>query len=287
MEPFEYFEPLAIGEATQILANYGEKAQILAGGIDLIPRMQKGIIRAEYVVNIQKIPELDFIETNEKGGITFGAMRRLHSIELSKAIQSGYPILYEAVHQITSVQARYMGTAVGNLCVATPASDVATVLYALGAQLKIAGPKGERIESIEKFYVAFRKMSLERGEMVTQVILPGPTPATGTAFLNLVRTHADIAKVNTAVALSVQDGICREVRIAIGSVAPTTIRAVRAEAVLTGQKVTPEAMDEAAVTAAGETSPITDLRSTDTYRREMARVLVRRALDKALERATV
>lgn len=285
MKPFEYFEPRTVGEAIQILSDYGDKAQILSGGIDLIPRMQKGDIHAEYVVNIQKIPGLEYIEPIGKEGFTFGAMSRLRSLEVSQSIQNGYPILYEAIHQITSVQAKYMGTAVGNLCVATPASDVATSLFALGARLKITGPKGERIEPIEKFYVDYRLTSLKRGEMVTEVLLPHPPPGTGTAFFNLVRTRADIAKIGAATAIFVQNGICREVRIAIGAAAPTVFRAVKAETLLTGQKITPREINEAAETAAGETKPITDLRSTAKYRKEMARVLVKRALEKALENA--
>jgi len=285
MKPFGYFEPRTIGEATKLLSDYGGKARILAGGIDLIPRMRKGEIDAGYVVNIQNIPGLEHIEPNEKGEITFGAMARLRSIEASETIQNKYPILYEAIHQITSVQAKYMGTAVGNLCVATPASDVVTALFALGAQLKIREAKGERTEPIEKFYVDYRVTCLKRGEMVTEVVLPDPPPGTGTAFLNLVRTHADIAKISVAAAVMVQNGICREARIAIGAAAPTVFRAVKAEALLTGQKITAELMNKASETASGETRPITDLRSTGEYRREMAKVLVRRALEKALERA--
>jgi carbon-monoxide dehydrogenase medium subunit len=285
MKPFDYLEPRTIGEATQLLSNYGEKARILAGGIDLIPRMRKGEIKAGYVVNIQNIPGLEHIEPNEKGEITFGAMARLRSIEASETIQNKYPILYEAIHQITSVQTKYMGTAVGNLCVATPASDIATSLFALGARLKISGVKGERTEPIEKFYVDYRLTSLKQGEMVKGVLLPNPPPGTGTAFLNLVRTHADIAKISVAAAIVVQNGICREARLAIGAAAPTVFRAVKAEALLTGQKITAEVMNEAAKAVPAETQPITDLRSTAEYRREMAKVLVRRALEKALERA--
>ena len=285
MKPFEYFEPRTVGEATQILSQYGEKAQILSGGIDLIPRMQKGDIQAEYVVSIQKIPGLEYIESKGKEGITFGAMSRLRSIEMSKTIQNKYPILYEAIHQITSVQVKYMGTAVGNLCVATPASDVATSLFALGAQLKITGLNGERIEPIEKFYLGYRLTSLKRGEMVTEVILPNPSPGIGTAFFNLVRTHADIAKISVAVAILPEKGVCGEGRIVIGAAAPTVFRAVKAEKLFTGQQITSEVINKVAETAAGETRPITDLRSTARYRREMARVLVRRALEKALEKA--
>jgi CO/xanthine dehydrogenase FAD-binding subunit len=285
MKPFEYFEPRTLGEATQFLSNYSEKARILAGGIDLIPRMRKGDLDTEYVVNIQKIPGLADIDSDERGGITFGAMSRLRSIEVSKTIQNKYPILYEAIHQITSVQAKLMGTVVGNICVATPASDVATALFALGAQLKITGAKGERTEPIEKFYVGYRLTCLERGEMVKAVSLPKPPPGTGTAFQNLVRAHADIAKISVAAAIVVRNDVCREARIGIGAAAPTVFRAANAEALLIGQKIIPEVINEAARTAAGEAKPITDLRSTAEYRREMAKVLVRRVLEKALERA--
>jgi aerobic carbon-monoxide dehydrogenase medium subunit len=285
MKPFEYLEPGTVGEATKLLSDLGEKARILAGGIDLLPRMRRGDLDADYVINIQKIPGLGEIVSDGKEGITFGAMSRLRTIEVSKPIRETHPILYEAIHQITSVQTKYMGTAVGNLCIATPASDVATVLFALGAQLKIAGPGGERTVPVDRFYAGYRLTCLQRGEMVTEVSLPRPQPGTGSAFLNLVRTHADIAKISVAAVIVVRDGVCREARIGIGAVAPTVIRANKAEALLSGRKVVPELIDQAARTAAGETSPITDLRSTAEYRREMARVLVRRVLEKALERA--
>jgi carbon-monoxide dehydrogenase medium subunit len=178
-----------------------------------------------------------------------------------------------------------MGTAVGNLCVATPASDVATALLALGAQLKIAGRESERTEPIEKFYVDYRLTSLRDCEMVTQVVLPDPSPGTGAAFFNLVRTHADIAKIIVAATIAVRDGVCREARIAIGAAAPTAFRAARAEALVTGQKITPGVIDEAAEMAAEEIKPITDIRSTAEYRREMTRVLVKQALEKALKNA--
>jgi carbon-monoxide dehydrogenase medium subunit len=284
MRPFEYFEPRTVPEATKLLSHYGEKARILSGGIDLIPRMRKGDVKPEYIINIQKVTGLEYIEPDGKKGFKFGAISKLHSIETSKTIQNRYPILYEAIHQITSVQTKYMGTAVGNLCVGTPASDVATALLALGAELRIAGAKGKRTEPIETFYLDYLRTSLKRGEMVTGVFLPNPRPGTGTAFLNLVRTRADIAKISVAVAITVKDRMCREARIAIGAAAPTVFRATKAEAVLIGQKLLSETINKAAETAAGETTPITDLRSTAGYRKETAKVLVRRALEKALEK---
>jgi carbon-monoxide dehydrogenase medium subunit len=285
LKPFDYFEPTTVKEAIKLLSTHGEKAQVLAGGIDLIPRMRKGAIKADYLINIQNIPELEYIKNGGTKGLKFGAMARLHSLETSKEIQKNYPILYEAIHQITSVQTKYMGTAVGNICVGTPASDVATVLLALDAELTIAGDKGERAEPMPKFYVDYLRTSLKQGELVTGVSLPNPAKSTGTAFLNLVRTHADIAKISVAVAIIVENDVCKDARIALGSVAPTVFRATKAEAVLKGQKVGSQSIAKAAETAAGETKPITDLRSTAEYRKEMARVLVTRALEKALERA--
>ncbi len=285
MKPFEYFEPGTLKEATKLLFDHGGKAKVLAGGVHLVPKIRKGEIKLECLVNIQKIPGLDYIKPDRKRGLKFGAMAKLRSMEISKTVQSDYPALYEAIHQITSVQAKYMGTAVGNLCVATPASDVATALTALGAQLKIAGARGERAEPIEKFYLTYHRTSLKRGEMVAGVFLPKPLPGTGTSFLNLVRTHSDIAKISVAVAVTLKDDICREARIAIGGAAPTVFRAAEAEALLKGQKISHLIIDQAAEIGAGQTRPITDLRSTAEYRKEMARVLVRRALQSAVERA--
>jgi len=285
MKPFEYLEPSTVKEATQLLSDYGEKAQVLAGGVHLVPKMRKGEIEMEYLVNIQRIPGLDYVEPEGKQGLKFGAMCKLRSMEISRTIQNDYPVLYEAIHQITSVQAKYMGTAVGNLCVATPASDVATALFALGAELNIAGAHGERVEPVEKFYLGYHRTSLKRGEIVLGVFLPKLPQGTGTSFLNLVRTHSDIAKISVAVAVTLKDGICREARIAIGAAAPTVFRAAKAELELKDQKLTPQLINQAAGTAAGETRPISDLRSSAEYRKKTAKVLVRRGLEKALERA--
>lgn len=285
LKPFDYFEPETVKEATKLLFKYGDKAQVLAGGIDLVPRMRKGKIKANYLVNIQNIPDLTHIERADKKGIKFGAMAKLHDLELSKDIQKTYPAFYEAVHQITSVQAKCMGTAVGNLCVATPASDVATALFALGAELSIAGPDGERTEPIEKFYLDYLKTSLQKGEMVTGVFMPAPAAGEGTAYFNLLRTKADIAKVSVAVAVIMKNGVCKEARIGLGAVAPTVFRATKAEAVLKGEKLSADVISKAAETAAKETKPITDVRSTAEYRKQVTGVLVKRALEKALERA--
>ncbi len=286
LKPLDYYEPATMQEACQLLSKYGDQARVLAGGVDLVPRMRRGVIKAGYVINIAKIQGLADITFDGAKGMRFGAMATLHALETSRDIQKNYPVLYEAVHQITSYQAKCMGTAVGNLCVATPASDVATALLALDAELTIDGTGGQRTEPVEKFFVDYQRTSLKNDELVTGIVLPAPQAGTGTAFINLVRTHADIAKVTVAVSLAVKNGVCSNTRIALGSVASTVIRAKKAEAVLEDKKASQQLINQAAEVAAGETSAISDVRSTAEYRKDVTRILVVRALNKALEGKT-
>jgi len=283
LKPFDYFEPSTVGEATKLLAKKS-KVQILSGGVDLIPRMRNGKIKANTLINIQKITGLSAFSLEGNKGLKFGATASLHALELSKDVRTLYPILYESIHQIASIQVKSMGTAVGNLCVGTPASDVATAVMALGGELTITGPGKKRKEPIEKFYKNYLKTSLKKGEMVTGVFLPYPAPGSGTGFLNLVRTKGDSAKVSVAVSISLNKGVCQEAKIALGAVAPTVFRATKAEATLQGQELNADRISMAADAASRETRTITDVRSTSEYRKEMTGVLVRRAIEQALER---
>jgi carbon-monoxide dehydrogenase medium subunit len=285
LPPFEYYEPADTAEVSGILAEHGEAARVLAGGADLLPRMRAGSVKAGHVVNIQRVPGLDYMRPAEDGGIEFGAMASLHALETWSDLVSGYPAIYDAMHQITSVQTKCMGTAVGNLCVATPASDVAPALAAHDARVVVSGPEGSRTVPMADFYPAYGCTALGRGEFVTGVEVPAVPAGHGAGFFNLVRTHADIAKVTVTAAVVLKDGICTRARIALGSVAPTMIRAHNAEALLEGKLFTDELAAQAAAAAAAEAKPITDLRSTEEYRREMVRVLVGRALHKAADRA--
>ena len=277
---FDYFEPGSVAEASALLAEYGGRARILAGGIDLIPRIRNGSIKAECLINIQNIPGLNEISFREDG-LYIGAMARLYDLDISEGLKAGYPILQEAIHQITSVQSKIMGTAIGNICLATPASDVATAMMALGAELMISGTKGERCVRIEDFYTGYRETVLKPDEFVTGAFVTKPAPGAGAAFLNRVRTHADIAKISVAAAVVVRDGICSEARIALGAVAPTVVRAKSAESVLIGQRISESLIKEAAECAVSDGDPITDFRSTAEYRSGMIAVLVGRALEKA------
>ncbi len=283
LKPFEYFEPATVQEAARIALKYGDKATVFAGGVDLVPRMRLRKLRPEYLVILQSIPGLDYVESDGKG-LRIGALTTLRSIELSPAVKKDYPVLYEAVHGIASTQVKAMSTAVGNLCVATPASDVAPPLSVLGAELKIASTGAEKVIPIEDLFIGVNKTALQPGEIITEILVPRPAAGTGGAFLKLMRTAADIAKVNVAVMLTVSGGTCKEAKVALGSVAPTLIRAGKAEGILKGAKLDREVIEAAAKAAAEEAKPITDVRSTAEYRKEATGVLVRRAIDKAIER---
>jgi aerobic carbon-monoxide dehydrogenase medium subunit len=285
LRAFEYFEPAGVAEAVALLDEHGDAARVLAGGVDLIPRMRSGGIFPECLVNIQRISDLDYIREPATGGLEFGAMASLHSLERSAVLKGGYPALHDAIRQITSVQTKYMGTAVGNICVATPASDLAPALAAYDAELLVVGPGGERNLPVVVFYPAYQQTALRRGELVRAVWLPPTPPALGACFTNLVRTHGDIAKVTVTAAVALRAGACAQARIALGSVAPTLLRAREAEALLEGKEPTAEVIARAAAMAAESVQPVNDVRSTAEYRRSTTEVLVARALTKAAERA--
>lgn len=285
LEKFTYFEPNTALEASQVLADHGDEARIMAGGIDLLPRLRIGSTLANCLVNIATIPALDKIQYEAGNGFYFGAMAKLHNLDYCSELAERYPAVRAAIHQITSVQTKYMGTAVGNLCLATPASDVAPALMAYDAVLTIFGLNGERREKLCDFYKGYRKTTLARDEFVIGVFIPEPAEGTGDSFINRVRTHADIAKISITAVVCELDGVLKDVKIGIGSAAPTVVRARNAEAVLIGQTVTDELLAQAAEAATMDVSPITDFRSTEEYRLEMSRVLTERALHIAVEAA--
>ena len=280
--PFEFFEPATIKEVAELAD--GEASRVLAGGVDLVLKMRRRQIVPEKVVNLQKVPGLDYVEGNGSG-LRFGALATLMQIEKSRVVKENYPLLYEALSKIVSVQTKTMGTAVGNLCVATPASDVAPALYAMDAKVKIVGVDSEKEIPIEAFFIDVGKTALGPHEIVTEISVPTLPPGSGGAFMKLSKTAEDIAKVNAAVMLTLTNGKCVDARIALGSVAPTPIRALKAEEMIKGQDMNQKTIVKASAAASEAASPISDVRSTAQYRKEMVRVLVKDALEKAAARA--
>jgi carbon-monoxide dehydrogenase medium subunit len=279
--PFEFSEPATVAEAVALAD--GQRARALAGGVDLVLKMRLRQIALDRVVSLQKIPGLDYVRVDR--GLKFGALATLRQIERSPEVRDGWPLLAAAVSSIVSVQTKTMGTAVGNLCVGTPASDVAPALLALEARVRIAGIHGERELPIEEFFVDAGRTALGPHEIVAEIVVPAPTSASAGAFLKLSKTREDIAKINCAVQIEVAEETCTQARIAVGCTAPTPLRMWEAESLLTGRPLRDAEFAAAAEAAAEAVSPISDVRSTAVYRQEMVRVLVKDALVSAASRA--
>jgi carbon-monoxide dehydrogenase medium subunit len=284
LRPFEYFEPTTVAEVVDTLSKQKGKGMVLAGGMDLVPKMRRRDLSVDYLISLNRVKGLDYVKGDGKTGLKIGALASLRSVELLPALARDYISLYEAIHQIASVQVKANGTLVGNLCVATPASDVATALMTLGATLKVAGAGQTKDVPIENFFSGPGRTIIAPHEIVTEVSVPKVPPGTGSAFLNLVRVKEDIAKVSAAVVMTVANGACKQARIALGAVAPTPLRCYKAEELLTGPLASIDS-EAVAQKAADSCQPITDFRSDAEYRKDMARVLTRRAIERSLERA--
>lgn len=286
MPTFEYyFRPETVEAVVSLLMRYGEEAKILAGGTDMLVLMRSRSVVPRCVVDITRLPGLDYIKKEKTGTLKIGALATLRAVELSNLVKEGYPLLNEAVTRMANTQIRNMATVVGNICRASPSADTAPPLLALEASVEISGPDESRIVPLENFFTGPGETVLKSSEMVTEIIVPKLRTNTGTAFLRATRVAADLAKVSAASVVMVEDGTCKVARIALGAVAPTPIRARAAEDLLMGNKLEDRVIEEAASLAVEESKPISDVRSTEEYRREICKVLVSRAIKTSLERA--
>lgn len=280
----EYLKPKTVDDAVSALARYGKEAKFLAGGTDLINLVRHRALVPKCVIDLTEIPGLDYVRVDEEGSLMIGALTTLKAVGRSPVVNQGWPILCEAVCRMGTTQLRNMGTVVGNLCRASPSADTASTLLVLEASLEITTRSGTRAMPLQEFFIAPGKTALNDDEIVTEICVPKLQAGTGTAFLKLTRVAEDLAKVNVATVLTVQNSICKDARIALGGVTPIPIRAMKAEEILRGNHLDDKIIVLAAKAAANETTPITDVRSTAEYRKELSNVLVIRALKISWER---
>lgn len=283
---FDYFQPTTVEEAVALMAEYGDRCRVLAGGTDLLVLIKMGRIAPEVIVDIRKIPALE--RMNGQDGFSIGATVLVRSVERSARVAQKYTALAEAAGQLGSVQIRNMATICGNVCSASPAADSPPALLVFDAQAQITGPSGERVVPLDQFFVGARKTVLGHDEILARIVLPDSAPELGSAFLKISRVAADIAAVNAAVALERDDGHIRSCRIALGSVATTPIRSRRAEEALEGQPYSMALVEYASALASQEVKPSKRARlgrSTAEYRQVAVKSLVRDAIQTAWERA--
>lgn len=284
IKEFEYFEPSTLSKAISLLAQYKGKAEILAGGTDLLIQMKQRDLTPEYLIDIKNISELDYIKHNEDEGLKIGALVTHSSIVNSAIIKEKFDLLIEASLAVGSVQTRNRGTVAGNICNSSPSADTPPALIALDASFKLVSITGERIVKVEEFFRSPFKSVIKETELLAEIRIPNLPVHSGGSYLWLPKiTAVDETLVGVGVLITVDDLIyknCTMARIGLGSVAPTPIRAKMTEEFLKGKRVEDVIFRQAAEVAANETLP----RSRAEYRREMVKIFVKRALDKALKK---
>ena len=275
MRRFEYFEPASLPEACALLARYQGRAQPLAGGTDLLVELKEQLRRADCVVNIKKIPGIDRLAFDAHDGLHIGALVTAREVELAAFTGEHYASLVQAARELGSIQVRNRATIIGNVCRASPSADTLPPLIADGAEITVHGPSGHRSLPLEEFFTGPGKTVLRHDELATAIRVPAPAPRTRKIYIKHGRRKAmELATVGVAVTASPKEG-----RIVLGAVAPTPIRARNAEAMLRGQVLEPALIERAARAAMEESRPISNVRASADYRREMVAVLTRRALE--------
>lgn len=282
---FEYLTPATIDEAFSILLEYGENARVLAGGTDLLVKMKHRALipLPEYVVNIKKIPGLNFISYDEEEGLRIGALATMQEIKSLLPIRQNFPGLAQAAGLLSTPQIRNMATIGGNLCNASPAAETAPALITSAATAKIVGQSGERTVAVEDLFTGPGETVIQQGELLAEIQVPNPPPNSTGVYLKHGKRLSDIAIVGVAVSMTMDDGVCTDAKIALASAGPTPMRVRRAEELIKGQKVSQELIEEVAKIASEESKPIDDLRAYADYRKEKVVVLVREAIKQGLQ----
>jgi len=283
----DYFEPKTVSEALSLLAKHGAEAKIIAGGTDVMVDI-KYKEEPGCLVNIKKIPGLDGIRENG-GSLHIGALATIRDVETSAVVRDKLPVLWESTHQFASLQIRNTATIGGNICRASPSGETLTPLLVLEAKGKLAFADGERTEPFTVFFQGPGKCSVGSKGLLTEIEVPYPAAGSRGVYLkHAVRGAMDIAMVGVAVLITpdASKNSLQDVRIGLGAVAPTPLRATKTEALLRGKPLSGALLKEAAAMAASESSPISDQRSSAEYRRWIVEALTRRALEQTWKAAT-
>ncbi|MCJ7785317.1 MAG: xanthine dehydrogenase family protein subunit M [Desulfobacterales bacterium] len=279
---FEYLEPESIEESLTMLSRYYKKSKIIAGGTDLMLQIRNKAINPEYVVDITRIPGLDYIAFDDQQGLRLGALTTIRTLETSVELQGKYPIISQAASQLGSVAIRNVATVGGNLCNALPSAETSQALIALSAQVRIIGPGGERTVPLEDFFTDVGKTLLQPDEVLLEILVPELTPHTSGIYIkHSPRGPIDLAIVNITVLITMEPDqkICRDSKIVLGAVSSTPLRARKAENVLKGNRVNGALIDRAAQVASEEAHPrLGSIRGSFEYKKEMVRVLTGRAI---------
>jgi carbon-monoxide dehydrogenase medium subunit len=285
--PFEYVAPSSLEEVLAQLEEGGFDARPLAGGQSLIPMLNFRLARPSILIDLNGVEELSFLRSSEDGSVRIGAMTRQRAVERSAEVARAAPLLAEALGHVAHPQIRNRGTLGGSIAHADPASELPAVMLVLQARFRVAGVSGERWIPAAEFFFGPFMAALDPGELLVEIEVPAREHGEGWAFEEVARRSGDYALVGVAAQVRVDaDGVCQRASLGYVNAAPTASLAPTASEILVGEVPTSERIAEAARTAAGDDcDPPSDIHASHVYRRRLADVLTRRALDRAFARA--
>jgi len=285
MIPVEYRTPKSLKEVHQELREFGADAKLIAGGTALVIMMKQRLVRPSSLISLRMVRGLNGIAEKD-GALRIGGLATHREVETSTLVRRRVPLLAETYRHVATIRVRNMATVGGGLAHADPNQDPPPTLMVLGATLKASSADGSRVIPLEEFFTDYYETVLKPDEIITEVSVPRLPANSGGAFVKfLPRTADDYATVSAAAVVTLDRArkIFTDVCIALGSVGTTPIRAREAEAVLRGQPVKREALREAAEKVRQAVDPVSDFRGSAAYKKEMAVVFVRRALEMALD----
>jgi aerobic carbon-monoxide dehydrogenase medium subunit len=283
---FELVTPATLDDCLRALKGRGSDTKVLAGGTDLIAQLKVGMVELATVIDLSGVAELRVLDGDTQRGFRIGAAVTARTLEQDTRLRAALPSLSESGALVGSIQIRNLATLGGNVCNAAPSADMAPPLLALDADAVIAGAGGRRRVPMASFFKGVRETVLGPDELLVEFAVPATGPRSGGAYLrHTPRRELDIAVVGVASQVSLADGVCEKARIALAAVAPTPVRATAAEQALEGQPLTPQTIARAADLAVEAARPISDQRGSAEFRRHLVRILTRRTLSIALERA--
>ncbi|RLB90199.1 MAG: xanthine dehydrogenase family protein subunit M [Deltaproteobacteria bacterium] len=287
MKAFKYLSPTTVEEAIAFHGRHSETAKYMGGGTDVIVKVKEGWMEPDFLISLKKIKKMgELNKNNATGELSIGAMVTHATLEKSLMIRNEYPIIYDAVSNIGSLQVRNVGTIGGNLINAVPSADGAIPLIALDGVALLHGPEGERSVAVKDLFVSPYKTILKPREILKKITIPPQAPHTGSAYIKFGRRAAmELPLIGIGVLLTLNEiqGTCTKARICLGVAAPTPMRAFDAEKFLIGKKIDEAILIEAGKIAADESRVRDSVRGKAWHRKEMIRVHVRRMGQKCLE----
>ncbi len=285
--PFKYYAPATVDEALAHLAEHGWDAKVLAGGQSLIPMMNFRLAQPAVLVDLNNIAELFYIRPSRDGGLLVGAMTRQRQVERDPLVAERAPMIHAALPKVAYPQIRSRGTFGGSIAHADPSAELVAASVALSGKFRLRSKRGERWVPADQFFIGLFTTVLEPDELLVEIALPPLPPRSGWSFLEVARRHHDFALVGVAAVASLDGGgRCEQARLVYFSVGDGPVEAHQAAGVLQGREPTAEAIGEAAETAGeADVDPNSDINASAEYRRHLVKVLGRRALTEAFERA--